>query len=148
MLEIIIRTFVRKHERRYFYKKMLNVSYAKRLLENYSLNKAAEENFPFEMTMINSRVYSSCSEKTMVEMIEAKDRLVARTDRAKKEIKQTESALSALSPYQRELLNAFYVAGAHSGAENIAGRYNVERSTVYRDKNKALVAFANSIGTA
>ena len=96
---------------------MLNVSYAKRLLENYSLNKAAEENFPYEMTMINSRLYSSCSEKTMVEMIEAKDRLVARTDRAKKEIKQTESALGALSPYQRELLNAFYVAGAHSGAE-------------------------------
>ena len=126
---------------------MLNVSYAKRLLENYSLNKAAEENFPYEMTMINSRLYSSCSEKTMVEMIEAKDRLVARTDRAKKEIKQTESALGALSPYQRELLNAFYVAGAHSGAENIAGRYNVERSTVYRDKNKALLAFANSVGT-
>lgn len=126
---------------------MVNVSYAKRLLENYTGNKAAEENFPFEMTMINSRLYSSCSEKTMVEMIEAKDRLAARADRAKKEISQTESALFSLSPYQRELLNAFYVAGKHACAESIAGKYNVERSTVYRDKNKALVAFANSVGT-
>ncbi len=136
-----------QRERRYFYKKMVNVSYAKRLLENYTGNKAAEENFPFEMTMINSRLYSSCSEKTMVEMIEAKDRLAARADRAKKEISQTESALFSLSPYQRELLNAFYVAGKHACAESIAGKYNVERSTVYRDKNKALLVFAEAVGT-
>lgn len=83
----------------------------------------------------------------MVEMIEAKDRLVSRTDRAKKEIKRTESALSALTPYERELLTAFYIAGIHSGAEDIAGRYNVERSTVYRDKNKALLVFAQAVGT-
>lgn len=124
---------------------MNGISYAKHLLENYAVNKAAEENFPFEMTMINSRLYSSCSEKTMVEMIEAKDRLAARTDKAKKEIKQTESALGKLTPYQRELLSAFYITKTHSGAENIAGRHNIERSTVYRDKNKALNRFASAL---
>lgn len=83
----------------------------------------------------------------MVDMIEAKDRLAARTDRAKKQIKQTESALNTLTPYERELLTAFYVTGKHACAESIACRYNVERSTVYRDKNKALSVFAKSIGT-
>lgn len=127
---------------------MADLTYAKRLLENYAINKAAEENFRWEMTMINSRLYSSASEKTMVEMIEAKDRLTARTDKAVREIKQTESALSTLTPYQRELLNAFYVTRAHSGAETLAGRYSVERSTVYRDKNKALKRFATALSGA
>lgn len=134
-----------KYERRYFYKKMVELTYAKKLLENYALNKAAEENFRWEMTMINSRLYSSTSEKTMVDMIEAKDRLASRTDKAVREIKQTEAALSALTPYQRELLNAFYVTRVHSGAETLAGRYSVERSTVYRDKNKALRKFADGL---
>ena len=125
---------------------MTNLTYAKQLLENYALNKAAQENFHWEMEMINSRLYASVSEKTMVDMIEAKDRLATRTDKAVREIMQTETALSTLTPYQRELLNAFYITHAHSGAETLAGRYSVERSTVYRDKNKALKRFAGALG--
>ena len=98
--------------------------------------------------MINSRLYSGGSEKTVVNMIEAKDRLVSRTNKAVKEAKQTEAALRTLSEYQKDLLTAFYISGAHSCAETLAERYNVERSTVYRDKNKALARFAAALGAS
>ena len=98
--------------------------------------------------MINSRLYSGGSEKTVVNMIEAKDRLVSRTNKAVKEAKQTEAALRTLSEYQKDLLTAFYISGAHSCAETLAERYNVERSTVYRDKNKAHARFAAALGAS
>jgi DNA-directed RNA polymerase specialized sigma subunit len=124
---------------------MNNITYAKRLLENYSVNKAARENYPHEMIMINSRLYSSCAENTVVEMIHAKDLLTLRTEKALREIQKTERALEGLSEYEKDLLSAFYITRIHSGAEAIAGRYSVERSTVYRDKNKALKRFAESL---
>ncbi len=127
------------------YKKMKDILYAKRLLESYSTNKAAEENFPYEIMMINSRLYSAVGERTMVDLIEAKDRLATRTEKAVNQIRQTERGLSALNQYQKELLTAFYITKAHAGAEELAERFSVERSTVYRDKNKALSVFARAI---
>lgn len=98
--------------------------------------------------MINSRLYSGGSEKTVIDMIDAKDRLVARTHKAVKEIKQTEAALRTLTQYQKDLLTAFYISGAHSCAESLAERYNVERSTVYRDKDKTLARFESALAAA
>jgi predicted DNA-binding protein YlxM (UPF0122 family) len=118
------------------------------LLQKYAANKAAQENFKYEMDMINSRLYSGGSEKTVIDMIDAKDRLVARTHKAVKEIKQTEAALRTLTQYQKDLLTAFYISGAHSCAESLAERYNVERSTVYRDKDKALARFESALAAA
>ena len=100
------------------------------------------------MDMINSRLYSGGSEKTVIDMIDAKDRLVARTHKAVKEIKQTEAAMRTLSEYQKDLLTAFYISGAHSCAESLAERYNVERSTVYRDKDKALARFESALAAS
>ncbi|MBO7215828.1 MAG: hypothetical protein J6V84_02400, partial [Clostridia bacterium] len=108
---------------------MNKYSHAINLLQKYAANKAAQENFKYEMDMINSRLYSGGSEKTVIDMIDAKDRLVARTHKAVKEIKQTEAALRTLTQYQKDLLTAFYISGAHSCAESLAERYNVERST-------------------
>ena len=127
---------------------MNKLSYAKNLLQKYAANKAAQENFPWEMDMINSRLYSGGSEKTVVQMIDAKDRLISRTHKAVKEAKQTEAALRTLDTYGKELLTAFYISGAHSCAETLAERYNVERSTIYRDKNKALTRFAAALGAS
>lgn len=118
------------------------------LLQKYAANKAAQENFKYEMDMINSRLYSGGSEKTVIDMIDAKDRLVARTHKAVKEIKQTEAALRTLTQYQKDLLTAFYISGAHPCAESLAERYNVERSTVYRDKDKALARFESALAAA
>ena len=118
------------------------------LLQKYAANKAAQENFKYEMDMINSRLYSGGSEKTVIDMIDAKDRLVARTHKAVKEIKRTEAALRTLTQYQTDLLTAFYISGAHSCAESLAERYNVERSTIYRDKDKALARFESALAAS
>lgn len=117
-------------------------------MQKYAANKAAQENYKYEMDMINSRLYSGGSEKTVVDMIDAKDRLIARTHKAVKEIKQAEAAMRTLSEYQRDLLTAFYISGAHSCAESLAERYNVERSTIYRDKDKALARFESALAAS
>ncbi len=127
---------------------MNKLSHAINLLQRYAANKAAQENFKYEIDMINSRLYSGGSEKTVVNMIDAKDRLVSRTNKAVKEIKQTEAALRTLSEYQKDLLTAFYISGAHSCAETLAERYNVERSTIYRDKDKALKRFETALAAS
>lgn len=100
------------------------------------------------MDMINSRLYSGGSEKTVIDMIDAKDRLVSRTEKAVGEIKRTEAAMRTLSQYQRDLLTAFYISGARSCAESLAERYNVERSTIYRDKDKALARFESALAAS
>ena len=127
---------------------MNKYSQAKNLLQKYAANKAAQENFKYEMDMINSRLYSGGSENTVVNMIDAKDRLVSRTEKAVGEIKRTEAALRTLSQYQRDLLTAFYISGARSCAESLAERYNVERSTIYRDKDKALARFESALAAS
>ena len=124
------------------------MTYAKELLQRYAANKAAQENYKYEMEMINSRLYSGGSEKTVIDMIDAKDRLISRTNKALREIKRTEAALRVLTPYQKDLLTAFYIARAHSCAESLSERYNVERSTIYRDKDKALKRFASALAAA
>ena len=118
------------------------------MLQRYAANKAAQENFKYEMDMINSRLYSGGSEKTVVNMIDAKDRLVSRTEKAVGEIKRTEAAMRTLSQYQRDLLTAFYISGARSCAESLAERYNVEMSTIYRDKEKALARFSAALAAS
>ena len=127
---------------------MNKYSQAKNLLQKYAANKAAQENFKYEMDMINSRLYSGGSENTVVNMIDAKDRLVSRTEKAVGEIKRTEAAMRTLSQYQRDLLTAFYISGARSCAESLAERYNVERSTIYRDKDKALARFESALAAS
>ena len=127
---------------------MNKYSQAKNLLQKYAANKAAQENFKYEMDMINSRLYSGGSEKTVVNMIDAKDRLVSRTEKAVGEIKRTEAAMRTLSQYQRDLLTAFYIARVRSCAESLAERYNVERSTIYRDKDKALARFESALAAS
>ncbi|MCH5184119.1 MAG: hypothetical protein J1E00_08090 [Oscillospiraceae bacterium] len=50
-------------------------------------------------------------------------------------------AYGALSAYQQDLLNTFFVEGEKYCADRLCERYYKERSTLYRDRKKALLAF-------
>ncbi len=58
------------------------------------------------------------------------------------ELEQIRRAYSMLSPYQRDLLDTFFVSGQKNCAERLARRYYKERSSLYRDRKKAIDAFA------
>lgn len=50
-------------------------------------------------------------------------------------------AYDVLSPYQRDLLDTFFVGDEKYCADRLCERYYKERSTLYRDRKKALAAF-------
>lgn len=50
-------------------------------------------------------------------------------------------AYGALSPYQRDLLDTFFAGDEKYCADRLCERYYKERSTLYRDRKKALAAF-------
>ena len=50
-------------------------------------------------------------------------------------------AYDALSPYQRDLLDTFFASEEKYCADRLCERYYKERSTLYRDRKKALTAF-------
>ncbi len=58
------------------------------------------------------------------------------------ELEQIQRAYATLSPYQRDLLDTFFVSGQKNCAERLARRYYKERSSLYRDRKKAIDAFA------
>ena len=50
-----------------------------------------------------------------------------------------------MSEYERDLLYGFYIDGGKGAAERMMSRYHKERSTVYRDKDKALNHFTEAL---
>ncbi len=54
-------------------------------------------------------------------------------------------ALESLTDYERDLLYGFYVDGGKGAAERMMSRYHKERSSVYRDKDKALCHFTEAV---
>lgn len=53
--------------------------------------------------------------------------------------------MEALSPYQQDVLTAFYVEGGKHAAERLMSKHHKERSTVYRDKEKAIKSFTQAV---
>jgi hypothetical protein len=62
-----------------------------------------------------------------------------------RELKKIEKGMSQLDDYECALLDTFYVERLTDAAEELMYKYYRERSTVYRDKNRALDTFTRSI---
>ncbi len=62
-----------------------------------------------------------------------------------RELTKIEKGMSRLDDYERALLETFYVERLTDAAEELMDKYFRERSSVYRDKNRALDTFTRSI---
>ncbi len=62
-----------------------------------------------------------------------------------RELSKIEKGLNGLTEYQKDLINTFFVEKASGGAEDIMLRWYRERSSVYRDRVRALEAFTRSV---
>ena len=56
-----------------------------------------------------------------------------------------ERGLKPLSDYERDLLCGFYIFAEKNAAENMMSRHHKERSSIYRDKEKALAHFTQAL---
>ena len=62
-----------------------------------------------------------------------------------RELKKIEKGMNCLGDYERALLDTFYVDSPDYAADELMERYYKERSSLYRDKNRALDSFTRSI---
>ncbi len=69
----------------------------------------------------------------------------ARRVRAERELTLIQCGYEVLTPYQRDLLETFFVSGEKYCADRLCERYYKERSALYRDRKKALVEFAKAV---
>ena len=64
-----------------------------------------------------------------------------RLGRAEEALSVIRCAYGVLSPYQQDLLETFFVGEEKYCADRLCEKYYKERSTLYRDRKKALAAF-------
>ncbi len=69
----------------------------------------------------------------------------ARQVRAERELTLIACGYGVLTPYQRDLLETFFVSGEKYCADRLCERYYKERSALYRDRKKALSEFAKAV---
>ncbi len=62
-----------------------------------------------------------------------------------RELIKIEKGMNGLSDYQRDLINGFFIEHDEGIVEELMLRWYKERSTVYRDRGRALDAFTRSI---
>lgn len=65
----------------------------------------------------------------------------ARLAKAEEALTVIHCAYGVLTPYQRDLLDTFFVSGEKYCADRLCERYYKERSALYRDRRKALEEF-------
>lgn len=84
-------------------------------------------------------------EDRLIKLICLCDELKARRKNLIINLSCIKRGLEPLSDYERELLYGFYVEGGKSAAERMMSRHHKERSTIYRDKEKALTHFTQAL---
>ncbi len=62
-----------------------------------------------------------------------------------RELIKIEKGMNGLSDYQRDLLEGFFVEREMGAADDLMERWYKERSSLYRDRNRALEMFTRSI---
>ncbi len=62
-----------------------------------------------------------------------------------RELLKIEKGMNGLTDYQRDLLDAFFVENEQGTAEDLMDKWYKERSSLYRDRTRALEVFTRSI---
>ena len=68
-----------------------------------------------------------------------------RLSKAEEELTMIRCAYAVLTPYQRDLLDTFFVENGKYCADRLCEKYYKERSALYRDRRKALEAFTLAV---
>lgn len=84
-------------------------------------------------------------EDRLVKLICLCDELKLRLRNIETNLACIERGLQPLSEYEKDLLNLFYIFGGRSAADKAMSKHHKERSTVYRDKDKALEHFTQAL---
>ena len=110
-------------------------------LDSLELEKAACKSSAFNCGENGDGAYS----RRLINTISSIEDCRLRRNVVERELKMIENGMNSLSDYQKDLLEYFFVDKQSAAAETIMSRYYKERSSIYRDRNKALEEFTRSV---
>jgi len=125
-------------------------------LRNYEAHKQAIESIPKEIKRLESSfagIRSATTDGTpvsgrgntredvMLSNIVHRDELKRRLKEARLWVSMVDKALAILSDEERLLLDKFYISPSKGTVDDLCGRLNVEKATVYRRRDNALKRF-------
>ena len=62
-----------------------------------------------------------------------------------RELTKIEKGMEGLDEYYRDILNGFFIAKHTGVSDDLMEKWNKERSTLYRDRTRALEQFTRSV---
>lgn len=101
--------------------------------------KAAASNFPAD------RFGSDAYDERLINILADIDDCRFRKSVVERELLKIERGMNGLDDYQRDLVENFFVERADDAVDELMERWFKERSTVYRDRGRALEQFTRSI---
>lgn len=126
-------------------------------LKNYEAHKLALESLPKEIKRLESSFAGirsattdgtpvsggggSTREDVMLSNIVHRDELKRRLKEARLWVSMVDKALAVLSDEEKMVLDRFYIHQAKGAIEDLCGRLNIEKATVYRRRDNALRRF-------
>ncbi len=88
---------------------------------------------------------TSVYEERLINILADMDDCRFRRSIVERELNKIEKGMNALDDYQRDLLEGFFVEHDTGIADELMERWYKERSTLYRDRTRALEVFTRSI---
>lgn len=125
-------------------------------LRNYEAHKQAIESIPREIKRLESSyagIRSATTDGTpvsgggntredvMLSNIVHRDELKRRLKEARLWVSMVDKALAVLNDEERLVLDKFYIHQSKGAVDDLCGRLNIERATVYRRRDNALRRF-------
>lgn len=125
----------------------------KNLVSAYSAIKNELEHLEQEKNSCKSAVLncesnggdSSVYEERLINILTDIEDCRFRRSVVERELIKIEKGMNGLNDYQKDLLEGFFVEHENGIADDLMERWYKERSSLYRDRNRALEAFTRSI---
>lgn len=129
------------------------LSRKKSLVSAYSAIKSELECLEQEKTACKASAVNARSnggdaavyEERLINILTELDDCRFRRSVVERELLKIEQGMNGLSDYQRDLLDSFFVEREMGAADDLMERWYKERSSLYRDRNRALETFTRSI---
>lgn len=125
-------------------------------LSRYDAMRQAKANLPAEIQRLEAAAYSlrgkdmeqapvrnrgNRPEDQLLSNLVLRQELMAAMEQADAWLRITDRALSALTPEEKLILHRLYIYPERGSVERLCGELNVEQSSVYRKRDKALRKF-------
>lgn len=120
---------------------LLNLTDELTMLEEAKVSVATANPSPAPVSGSGASRY----EDRLVKLIDLCDDLRARRKTIETNLGCIERGLEPLNPYEKDLLQTFYIIGGKGVADRMMSKYHKERSTIYRDKDRALRHFTEAL---